>query len=153
MKGCLIVSAIAISAQLNAQSNSNVPDNIRATNAIDALSSMNVSPGYMLYGISEASGEITGSVYLSDNWKITTLKLMGYGKELDNYQCKVNLYSNQIEVKINNVIKAIDGGKVESLTWSDENTSVKKFYRNANVYKINDIYQEGFLEVDRKSVV
>jgi hypothetical protein len=146
-KACLIFSAIAFSAQLHAQSNNKVPDNIRATNAIDALSSMNVSPGYMLYGISEAPGEVVGNVYLNEEWKKTTLKVIGYEKEVNDYSCKVNLYSNLIEVKIDNVIKVIDGAKVESFRWTNEETGGQSFYRNASAYQIKGIPQTGFLEV------
>jgi hypothetical protein len=123
------------------------PDNVSATNAIDAFINYTVSPGYLLYGIPESSGVIVGNAYLKDDWKKATLKLTGNDREYIIQQCKVNLYSNQIEINYNNSVKAIDGSKVENFTLYDGERISQRLYRNASQYKIKGIAQIGFLEI------
>lgn len=143
----LVVTSVLMFGRINAQSDAAVPGNVSATNAIDAFINYTVSPGYLLYGIPESSGAIVGNAYLKDDWKKATLKLMGNDREYSIPQCKVNLYSNQIEINFNNIIKAIDGSKVDNFTLHDESIISQRLYRNASQYKIKGITQTGFLEI------
>jgi hypothetical protein len=140
-----ITVIVTIFGQVNAQSD--VQDNVTATNAIDAFVNYTVSPGYLLYGIPVSSGEIVGNAYLNDTWKKAILKLAGQDKEFNIQECKINLYSNQIEINFKNSIKAIDGSKVEKFILGDLDTSAQGFYKNANTYKVDGAPQVGFLEV------
>lgn len=122
-----------------------VPDNVRATNAIDAFTTNTVSPGYMLYGIPQTDGGITGHVYLNDTWEVTSLKLFGSDRVFSNYPGKLNLYTNQIEVKVNDVVRTVESKKVENFYW-DRNSKRIRFV-NASQYQLDQAQQEGFLEV------
>ncbi|GEM_PF-1529814 len=128
-----------------AQSYSAVPDHVNATNAIDALTTLSVSPGYLLYGIPETSGGTVGDAYLNSDWKKATLKFSGNEKEFNIQQCKINLYSNQIEVNYHNAIMAIDGSKVERFIL-EKGEATQRVFLNASAYKIVGITQVGFLE-------
>jgi hypothetical protein len=142
---CLLIGMCFLT-RVAAQSEPAVPDHVNATNAIDALTTLSVSPGYLLYGIPEGSGEIVGNAYLNEEWKKSTVKFAGNAKQFNIPQCKVNLYSNQIEINSGNVIKAIDGAKVESFVL-DPDGSGDRFYQNASAYKVDGTAQIGFLEV------
>src|SRR5688572_18378040 len=142
---CLIICTCFF-YHVQAQSEPVATDHVNATNAIDALTTLSVSPGYLLYGISEGSGVIVGNAYLNEDWKKSTLKFVGNEKLFNIQQCKVNLYSNQIEVNYSNAIKAIDGAKVESFVLDKDGTG-EGYYQNASGYKIDGIAQIGFLEV------
>jgi hypothetical protein len=141
---CIVTITICIGSHGYSQSNNSVPDNVRAANAVDAIIDFTVSPGFLLYGIPEVSGEVVGSAYLNNEWKKCTLKHVGKNKEFIIPECKVNLYSNQIEVNYNNAMRAIDGFKVESFVLTNEGEQV---YKNASAFKINGVPQVGFLEV------
>lgn len=140
-----IVGLISLAVS-QAQSANGVPDNIRATNAIDDFINNTASPGYLLYGISGGSGEVIGSVYLEDAWRMTTLKIRGYDQELSNYPGKLNIYSNQIEINHQNVVKVIDGSRVERFTWIDESTGKQAVFHNASEFKIKNATPTGFVE-------
>jgi hypothetical protein len=142
---CLVISTCFFS-HVQAQSEPAAPDHVNATNAIDALTTLSVSPGYLLYGIPEGSGGVVGNAYLNEVWKKSTLKFVGNEKQFVVQQCKVNLYSNQIEVNYSNSIKAIDGAKVERFALDKDGTG-ERYYQNASAYKIDGIAQIGFLEV------
>lgn len=144
---CLISVVLLTLIQAKAQSSNVVPDNVRATNVIDGITSNVVSPGYLLYGIPEAPGGIIGDVYLNSDWKKTSLKIFGQDREFNNYKCKVNLYTNQIEIELNELVKVINADRVESFYWTEENDSGKRLYRNANKFKLNNTSHSGFLEV------
>jgi hypothetical protein len=133
--------------QAKAQSNNVVPDNVRASNVIDGITSNVVSPGYLLYGIPEAPGGIIGDVYLNSDWKKISLKIFGQEREFNNYKCRVNLHTNQIEIEIDELVKVINADRVESFSWNEENDGGKRLYCNANKYKINNMPHSGFLEI------
>jgi hypothetical protein len=125
------------------QSGNPVPDNVRATNALDAFTTNTVSPGYLLYGIPETPGGITGNVYLSEEWKSASIRVKSNSREFTNVKSRLNLYTNQIEVALKDVVRVIDGAKVESFNWGDS----EMVFVNAGSYKFKNETLTGFMQI------
>ena len=125
-----------------AQSPNAVPDNVRATNAIDAFTTNTISPGYMLYGINGPSGEIVGDVYLNSDWQNASVKLANREQVFSNIHCKVNLLTNQVEVLNGKQIRAIDNQNIQTITFSNGSRLM-----NASHYAEGEAALSGFLEI------
>jgi len=127
--------------------NNAVPNNIRAINTLDELSSSSIKSSDLLYGIPIPAGELIGDEYLNQNWKKTTLLLYTQNKLIEGYRCRYNILSNQVEIQTGNVERAIDGSKVKSFVWIDSENETPLFFVNAQDFKIKGSSQVGFLQV------
>jgi hypothetical protein len=128
-----------------AQSGNPIPNNVRATNAIDAFTNHVGSPGYLLYGIPMSSGDVEGDYYLHDEWKSASIKLFQNDQVYVDVKCKINLLSEQVEIPYPQGIRGIDINRVESISYNVEYGNIK--FINSSSFLSNEIPQIGLLEV------
>jgi hypothetical protein len=123
-----------------------IPDNVRAANTLDALSKDIVST-HMIYGISETTGNVVGSVYLDDQWQKTFLTIRGSDRVMGPFLCRINLQTHQLEAKESDNMKALDGSKIRSFDFVNDETNERKHFINASDDALKGKPLMGFLEV------
>jgi hypothetical protein len=88
----------------------------------------------------------TGSVYLNDVWKTTSLKLktgtLSVG-ELTNVSVKLDLKTNTFELFVDPEIKVLSGSKVESFTWTNDLQNSES-YVNCDRFTLDESKVVGF---------
>ena len=129
-----------------AQSNS-LPSVIRAKNTLYDLSKTGVSPNNILYGIPIESGILVGDFFIDKKWNRTTILMYEKERLLEGYLTRFDIKSSNLEIKLNDGVKVLQGRRIKSLVWIDSLTNAPRYFLNAKDYSLNNIELNGLLEV------
>lgn len=148
MKRNYLIVAILIIITLKSFCQAVMPENLRAANTMDRLSTFhgNNVPD-LLYGIPFPPGKVIGDTYLNVDWKPSTILLYD-GKTIEGYPTRYDIQTDELELNAKNGIKVLAGNKVKSFVWINEITKEPGYFINAKEFKNSDhIPLQGFFQV------
>lgn len=94
--------------------------------------------------------EATGSVYLNEEWMVATLYLFP-GKllvdTLKDVSIRLDIKTNEIDVKAQNKTKVLEGSKVQKFEWVDSKTGQHQTYVNCSKFTFGQTKLLGFCKV------
>lgn len=77
-----------------------------------------------------------GTYYYVKNWRVGTIKLFS-GEVIENYPLKYDMKMNQIDIKVDEEIKALSIGSVKEIAWTKSNGDTE-LLKNARIYNKNE---------------
>jgi hypothetical protein len=87
---------------------------------------------------------IEGDPYLNSEWRRASVKLYDVDEPVDNYKVQYNIHFDELAFNLPTGIKAIDGSRVKSFTFTGDSTET---FINAKEYKLDGTPLRGFFEV------
>ena len=102
----------------------------------------NGNGGLRVQNIKNKKVSVSGSFYYSETWAVGIIKLFS-GETIEGYPLKYDMKMNQIDIKVDNEIKAISIGAVKEVDWT-KNNGQKETLANATLYNKN---VEGFYSI------
>lgn len=103
-------------------------------------------PGGFVTQLPPAQAETKGDVYLITDWALADITLTNSESVLSGYFVRVDLSTNNIELKVEDQIKVLVGNKVQSFILNDVLLGHAK-YINVQEYSLNGIKMNGFFRV------
>jgi len=135
-----VISAALLALTLSFQAHAQTVGN-NTTAGMD----IQTTPGGFVTQLPPAPAKITGSYYLTDDWKRGTIYLKEMS--LKDYFFKYDIQHNQFEIKIDNQIKVLSGQRVEKFEQDDNANAGLNTYVNARTYTLDGAVVQGFLKV------
>lgn len=90
--------------------------------------------------------EIKGNLYLNQDWMIGQVKFIN-NVTIQDKAIRYNIKSNSFEIKLDGVVKGIDGRNVLGFEVMNRTSLEKESYVVASKYKLNDVELTGFLQI------
>jgi hypothetical protein len=101
-------------------------DTLTTSRAISGQSALNRLAGNNGIGSARTISEIPlpekrtlGTNYLNEQWQDTNIALYEGNMMIERCPMKYDIKLNELDIKTNTVVKALDGGKVRSFAWKD----------------------------------
>jgi hypothetical protein len=135
MKKYLLLVILSFSGALWAQGIKNVTDAV-----------VNNQFGYLTQIPPKPAG-VVGSVYLNEEWHVTTVKLKKetHGvSQLVGVDMKLDLKANTLEFQTDKGIKVIGGHNVEGFSWKNNTDSREEIYLNCDKFSFDGTKLLGF---------
>jgi hypothetical protein len=130
-----------------AQVSSKVPQNVRATNTLDALNDNGLMNTEILYGIPLAPGEVVGDEFLKDEWQLGTIVVKESEKRISGVPCKYNIATQTLLVRDKaGQVRAVSIARVKSFEVQNGSGEVSLFV-NAQSFSHDGAALDGVLEV------
>lgn len=145
MKYCLIFCVLLGAQSLGAQNQT--PKVVQADGLIKRWSTGDRSVGQQIVTMPAAPGIKVAEVYLSPEWKRSSVAVYGNDNLLDGFPVRYDLKANSLEFNINNEIKVLDVRRVKSMVWLDSLTHIPHNFVNGKEYMVNNIPMTALLEV------
>ena len=104
----------------------------------------------VIYGMSIKAPDLTGSVYLNDDWRDAVLYLKKGAFSADtisNVSVKLDLKTNTFEIFTDKNIKILPGAKVAHFTWLDPSKGNSESYNNCDEFSFEGSKLNGFCKV------
>jgi len=146
----LAVTMACAGASVRAQAQTVIPDNLRASIAIDRIGAGNgrFANADFLYGIPMRPGTVIGDYYLNASWLNSSIVLYAVEKPIENYKTRYDIKLNELEVKTPNAVKVVPGERIKSFAVYDSIDAKPRFYINAkDLGTVNGKKIDGFFEV------
>lgn len=127
-----------------------VPPAVRSFNSLERLTSYDIgrNPGAIIPGMPMEAPEIIGDTYLHPYWNRSAIMLYQNDYVFQNYLAKLDLYKNELDIRLEDGVKCIKGNLVRSFVLFDSLSSQPSFYINAASFKGEDGKPlVGFFEV------
>lgn len=140
----LFVTVFSVSIS-HSQSSNPMPNNVRATNVIDAFANHVGSTGYLLYGIPLDPGNVEGDYYLQSDWGNASIKLFQSEQVFRDVKCKINLLSKQLEIASKLGVRGIEIDKIEYLIFNADINQTK--FISVSNFNIDGVPQSGLAEL------
>lgn len=137
----LYLISISVYAQPTA-----TPNQIRATNVIDRISSTGIGVGDMIIGIPMPEGKRVTDFYFDKYWNKSTIEIYATEKTLDGYWVKYDMKNNFIEVIFGNRVRVLTCDKVKVLIWLDSLTQKPRYFVNPKELEKN-LTEVGLMEL------
>ncbi len=104
------------------------------------------SPGGFVTQLPPAKHEAKGDVYLNSEWTLADITLVNAETTLSGYFARVDLSTNDLELKVKDQIKVLIAAKVQSFVLNDVSQGRVK-YVNGHDYTFDETKVDGFLRV------
>lgn len=149
MKTCSFAFVLIVLSYCCSAQPSEAPTQLSASYSLDRMSDYRgLNSNELIAGIPLAPGKVVGDTYLSEDWKTGTMLLYEDDKMIERFPIRYDIKTNEIEIKVNNGVKAMDGKKIKSFTWIDGPDRPPVYFINARDLKQeNGTSLSGFLEV------
>jgi len=113
---------------------------------VDGSSDMSFVPGGMITTKPLSSNEIEGSTYIDDNWNVGSIYFNGDYYAVDK-PLRYDLQNNLVEIRFEDVIKAISSTEVTKFEWIQSSTGEKQYFVNMRDFKLNGVPLVGMGEL------